>query len=684
VLGTVVGGKYRVEKALATGGMGAVWIAEQAPLGRKVALKVILRADLHPDARVRFEREAKIVAGLRCPHVVTLFDFGEHEGSPYIVLELLDGETLSARMRRGAVPIDEALLCARDIAVGLRSAHEMGVIHRDLKPANVFLVPDKDRGARAKLLDFGIAKPVADAAMGATEAGAIVGTPGYIAPEVALNGITDDPRCDLYAVGVMLFEMVSGDRPFDAPTALSLVMAHAMRPVPDVRERKQDVPAEVAALIARLMAKEPEARPRDGDALVAEIDALRARLADAAPPTEHLVTGIRLSVPERPSIAVQPFVAPGGSDEDALFAEGVGEDILVALSRFKELFVIAQPTMVQPGSRDTDALHVGQMLGVRYVVQGNVRRGGDRLRVSAKLVDTRSGAQIWAQRYDMPSSQVFELSDDITQSIVACVAGHVEAAQAERARKLPPKDLAALDWLARGRAHHHRRTREDVERSCEALDRAVELDPEYAPAHAWRACAYGTAIAMGVKSEEGAVPVLLSSLNRALVLDDNNPECQRLACELAFAQHDLVRAEHHHLRAIALNPNDARIVAQAGELAMYLGDFHEAAARVERAIRIDPFGSKTFLRLLTRVKYAKGDLEEAWRLWRCLDEGAPRVVALGAAIAARQGLVTEAQALAARVRSIAPAFSERAHPPPFVNPAVLERWLSGYDAVGLG
>jgi adenylate cyclase len=340
--------------------------------------------------------------------------------------------------------------------------------------------------------------------------------------------------------------------------------------------------------------------------------------------------------------------------------------------------------MLSSNARDTDVLRVGHALGVRYVVSGNVRRGGDRLRVSAKLVDVSSGGQIWAQRYDMTPAQIFELQDDITQSIVACVAGHVEAAQAERARRMPPHDLAALDWLARGRAHHHRRTTEDSQRSCEALDRAVELDPEYAPAHAWRACAYGQAIMMGVKSEQGAVPVVLESLQRALALDDANHECQRLACELAFVRHDLVRAEHHHRRAIALNPNDARIVAQAGELAMYLGDFDEAVAKIARAIRLDPFGPNAYLRLLMRVSYAKGELDEAWRLYRCIDDEIPMVLAIGAAIAARREDMERARELASLVRAKSPTFSARAHPPPFRDPDTLAHWLSGFDAVGLG
>jgi adenylate cyclase len=430
------------------------------------------------------------------------------------------------------------------------------------------------------------------------------------------------------------------------------------------------------------MALDPEERPRNGDALVLELDRLRVAHA----PTSFLdgpdgsVPSSALGLPDRPSLAVQPFRAGGGTDDDALFAEGVSEDILTALSRFKQLFVISQTSMLGSVARDSDVLRVGCVLGVRYVVQGNVRRGGGRLRISAKLVDAQTGEQLWDHRYDREPSDLFALQDEITRHVVASVAAHVEVAHGERARKSPPHALLAYDWLARGRAYHHRRTLEDNQRSRECLDRAVEIDPECAQAHAWRACAYGQALMMGVPLGESAATSLMHSLHRALALDDTDAECQRMACELAFDDGDLVKAEYHHARAIALNPNDARIVAQAGELATYSGDLDEARDHLLLAARLDPLSPKSYLRLLARVQYLRGDLDDAWRLLHCLGATQPAMLALRAAVAALRGDLDDARALRERVIAAAPNWSASASVLPFADPARRATWLAGFEA----
>jgi TolB-like protein len=682
-MSTLIGGKYRLAHELGSGGMGTVWVAVQEPLGRRVALKRI-GGQLDVAARVRFEREARIVANLRCPHVVTLFDFGEHEGAPYIVLELCEGETLRMLLSAGPLPLDESLSLARDIACGLRSAHEAGVVHRDLKPENVIVVQDKDRGRRSKLLDFGIAKDSVTRDH-ATSAGLVAGTPGYIAPEVVSGGLSEDPRVDLYALGVILFEMIAGAPPFEAPTALALIHAHATQPPPPLRTRRADAPPALASLVDRLLRKLPGERPPTADAVIAELDALRTGCAATAlpvPVAQVFGTTQALEAPTQPSIAVQPFSAPGGSEEDVYFAEAIGEDILIALSRFKHLFVVARSSMVLEQARDPDPLRVGRALGVRYVLQGSVRRSGERLRVAAKVVDIQSGSQLWAHRFDAHSGDVFDVQDEISQSIVSAIAGHVEAAQAAEARRRPPQALAAYDWLARGRFHHHRRTIEDNGISREALDRAVELDPDYAHAHAWRACAYGQAFTIGAPLEHRkAGAAMMTSLARALELDDGDAECHRMACEIAFASGDIVKAEHHHRRAISLNPNDSRIVGQAGELEMYIGDLSASAELLTRAARLDPLCPKPFLRILVRTRYLRGELEEAARLIRCLEEADPRSLAVAAAVGALRG--EDVADLVAKVPKGGAGWTPAANAKLFRDGARRAAWMHGFEKAGL-
>jgi serine/threonine protein kinase/tetratricopeptide (TPR) repeat protein len=670
LVGGLVGGKYRIERALGEGGMGAVFVAVQEPLGRRVALKVIRGTDIAQDQRDRFAREATVVAALKCPHVVTLYDFGEHDGAPYIVMELLDGETLRQRMERGAMNVDDALGIARDLGCALRSAHEAGIVHRDLKPENVVLARDRDRGTIAKLLDFGIAKLAARTDVpGVTQLGLIVGTPGYMAPEVILHGRRDEPPSDVYAMGVVLYEMVFGVPPFSGATPFALMMAHAHEPV--------SFPAEasprVVSLLQALLAKEPAQRPRDGAALVEAID--RARTGTHRVEPLHPTEAAPLPLPTRPSVAVQPFLTLG--DDDETFAEGISEDILTALSCFKQIFVVSMTSMVQREGRDSDPMRVSRLLGVRYVLQGSVRRAEGRVRISAKLVDGSSGAQVWAQKYDRELNDLFEVQDEVTRAIVACVAGRIEEAHAEVARRKAPHALAAYDWMAKGRALHHRRLPEANLEARRAIDRAVEIDPDYAQAHAWRSCIYGQGIHMNLLPFDTTWPIVEEESDRALALDDRDAECQRLACEIQIVANDFDRAWYHHEVALELNPNDARIVGQRGELLLYRGDLNAAAEWLEKAARLDPLSPKPYLRHLAITRYMQRDLDEAAKILKRLAETRFDMMVLAIAVARLRGDSAEEQAAQQRLAARGAVFAIPKKP--FVTDELRARWREGFE-----
>jgi len=676
LVGTLVGGKYLVDHQLGEGGMGAVYVAVQEPLGRRVALKVIRGSDIEQAQRERFVREAKVVAQLRCPNIVTLHDFGEHDGTPYIVMELLEGETLRARMARGPVKVEEAIAWIRDLSCALRTAHEAGIVHRDIKPENIVLVRDRDRGTIAKLLDFGIAKlrTRTDVA-GVTQLGVVVGTPGYMAPELILHGRGDEPSVDIYAVGVVLHELLTGGAPYQGATPIALLMAHAHEAIPEVA----GIPTEIAVLLRRLLAKDPADRPADGAALVTTLDQARAGVVTVAAAQQLSPTEVGpVSLPSRPSIAVQPFASLGG-DEDESFAEGISEDILTALSCFKQLFVVAVTSMLHRDGRDSDAMRVSRLLGVRYVLQGSVRRAAGCVRINAKLVDGTTGAQVWAQRYDRALHDLFAVQDDVTRSIVACVAGRIEAVHADMARRKAPHALAAYDWLARGRALHHRRTPADNAAARAALDTAVEIDPDYAQAHAWRACAYGQAAMMGIAVDSESMRDAMQSLWRALELDDNDAECHRLACEISMWS-DLDKSWSEHERALELNPNDARIVGQRGELCLYRGELEEAAVALEQAVRLDPLSPKPYQRHLASVRYMQRNLDEATRVLKRLGETRADVLALSIAVATMRGDGGElACARKLLDDSGAPLKMPRK---PFANDALRAQWREGFERAG--
>ncbi len=285
----IIADRYEVKRPLAQGGMGAVYVAVQHPLGREVALKVIKGGGLDETAVRRFEREAKHLASLRHRHIVTVYDFGESDDGPFLAMELLTGPTLRQRLtRQGALGERRVLELVRDAASGLAAAHEAGITHRDLKPSNI-LFAEEGRDEVLKLLDFGLAtQQVKDHSL--TESSAIVGTPGYIAPERALHGNDSDPRGDLYALGVIAFEALTGVSPYQASTAVALVMAHATEPVPTVRERRPElvVSPGTEQLILELMAKQPEQRPVSATDVARRCTALLAHIGSGAPAVEGL------------------------------------------------------------------------------------------------------------------------------------------------------------------------------------------------------------------------------------------------------------------------------------------------------------------------------------------------------------------------------------------------------------
>lgn len=319
-----------------------------------------------------------------------------------------------------------------------------------------------------------------------------------------------------------------------------------------------------------------------------------------------------LPLPVKPSIAVLPFSNMSGDPEQDYFADGMVEDIITALSRYSELFVIARNSSFTYKGRAVRVQDVRRELGVHYVVEGSVRRIGNRVRVTVQLIDSVTGAHIWAERYDREIVDVFELQDELTQAIVATLPGRLGGAEAERVRRKPPRDMAALDYLIAGKIHHHRVTRTDNERALHLLDRAIELDPHYAQAYAWKACTLGQAMEHGFRTPAEVVGAqAVDALNKALALDDNDVECHRLLCEVCIETQRVDEAVVHNQRALSLNPNDPRIVAQKGELLTWLGRPREGIEWLRKAMRLDPHGAHGRVHLLGRALFGSRNYEEA-------------------------------------------------------------------------
>ncbi len=320
----------------------------------------------------------------------------------------------------------------------------------------------------------------------------------------------------------------------------------------------------------------------------------------------------RPSLPDQPSIAVLPFENLSGDAGQEFFADGITEDIITELSRFPELFVIARNSAFTYKGRAVRIQDVGRDLGVRYVLEGSVRKAGNRVRVTAQLIEAATDNHLWADRFDRELVDIFDLQDEVAQAIVAVLPGRLEIVEANRIKRKLPDDMAAYDCLLAGKGHHHRFTKEDNDKALELLERAIELDPDYAAAYAWKACVLGQALGRGFRPDpEALFARSVEAVAKAISLDANDIECHRILCEIAMVRRQWDQARRHSDRAISLNPNDPRLVAQKGELLSWLGKPEDGAACVRKAVRLDPYSVQTWAHLLGRALLMSRLYEEA-------------------------------------------------------------------------
>jgi adenylate cyclase len=330
-----------------------------------------------------------------------------------------------------------------------------------------------------------------------------------------------------------------------------------------------------------------------------------------------IVAGAKSCVAEKPAIAVLPFDNMSGDEEQEYFADGITEDLITELARFQNLVVIARNSTFTYKGKATRVKDVARDLGVHYVVEGSVRKAGNRVRVTVQLIDSKSEKHVWAERYDRELTDIFEIQDEVTRAIIGALPSRLEAADIERIKRKPPQDLAAYDYVLRSKILHHDGTKEANTEALQILDKAIEIDPGYAQAYAWKACTLRQAILRGYTEEPDDFNAQrVENAKKALALDENDMECLRILCEIHMEQEDLDKAEHYHDRAFALNPNDPRMLAQRGELMVWLGRPEEGVEWVQKAMQLDPLGANGYAHLLGRALRAARRYEDAIGAYR--------------------------------------------------------------------
>jgi len=571
-------GPYEILAPIAAGGMGEVYRARDGRLERDVAVKVLPeRLATDEEARARFENEARAVAALSHPNILSIHDFGVEGGVAYSVTELLEGETLRRRLDRARLSIATAVELALPIAAALGAAHEKGIVHRDVKPENVFVTRD----GRVKVLDFGVAKREAEAA-GApasttadTASGYLVGTVGYMSPE-QIRGEPVDPRSDLFSFGCVLYEMVTGSRAFRKATPADTLAAVLNEDPPAIDLRESGCPPDLARLIDRCLRKERDSRFQSARDLAYALENAGRSPRGAAR------RGRRRAIV---SLAVLPFENGSAVPENDYLAEGITEDLINGLARDTKIRVIARSSIARFRSAESDPRAVGRDLDVAAVVTGRVTLRGTDLDVRVELVDAEDGSQLWGQRYRREVGALLLLEEEIT----AAVASRLRPRRKEPpVRASPRASSEAYDLYLRGRFQWNKRTEEGFEKALSFFEQAIALDPEFALAYAGTADAYVFLGGYGHLAPEIALPRAKEAAERALALADIADAHNSLASVLHRFAWDFPGAEAEFRRALQENPAHATAHHWYSLFLLTMGRFEESREEIERARALDP------------------------------------------------------------------------------------------------
>ncbi|HVS64944.1 MAG TPA: protein kinase [Thermoanaerobaculia bacterium] len=492
-------GHYEILEPIGSGGMGAVYAAQDTNLGRRVAIKVLSDAmEREPGMLERFKREARAASALNHPGICTVHAIEEHQGRHFIVMELVEGQTLAELVGKESFDADRLVDLGVQLADALESAHSKGIVHRDLKPGNIMITAR----AQVKILDFGLAKTAAkpqqavsadsgsraetmleDAHL--TAVGTVLGTVAYMSPEQARGKLTDS-RTDIFSLGTMLYQVAAGSLPFEGHTQAVLYDAILNRDPRPLSEVQPSLPPEIGVILDKALEKDRSLRYQTATELKTDLLRLRRKLDSGRHAAAASASGSHPSAEQgaQRSIAVLYFENLSGAKEDEYLRDGITEDIITELSKIKGLNIFSRPTVLAYRDKQVTPSQIGQQLNASHVLGGSIRRAGNRLRINAQLVDTHTDFPIWSERYDREMADVFELQDEIARKIAEALRITLSPQEEQELAAKPTDNLQAYDLYLRGRSYARRLTRQDLEFALQMFDNAVTQDPRFALAYA--------------------------------------------------------------------------------------------------------------------------------------------------------------------------------------------------------
>lgn len=658
---------YRIVEKLGGGGMGVVYEARDLRLARKVAVKFLPdRLAQDRKALERFRREARAASALNHPNICTIYDVGEQEGQPFLVMEFLEGETLKQRIQRAPLEVEEVLDVGVQLAAGLHAAHGHGIVHRDVKPANIFLTRD----GLVKILDFGLARLAGEALPADSQAttqvepqshltspGTTLGTPAYMPPEQAL-GKEVDSRSDLFSLGVLLYEMATGVQPFSGKTwaAIFEEILHK-RPAP-VARRNPELPEELEKLIEKALEKDPAFRYQSASELKVDLDRIRrksltesggmgdeaGRQAAERKPVPlwqkiaagTVLAGLALAIaiwftagPESPQpatdlegkfVAVLPFDNLSPDPDNEYFSDGITEDIITHLSKIAGLRVIARTTTMRYKESQKSVREIAGELGVAVVLEGSVRRAGNHVRVVAQLIDGSSEEHLWADTYDRELKDIFQIQSDVAQQIADALAVELSPAERQKIEEAPTENLQAYDLYLRGRNYRSRGFQEqNVRAEIQLYEQAIQLDPRFALAHAALSESHYAMWWFHYDRDPQRLALAKAAVEQAFGLA---PDAAEVHMALGYHYYmgflDYARALEHFERARRAQPNNAGLLSGIGFVRRRQGRLEEAIEDLEAAFRLDPQSAVIALNLGQSYLLARSPREAERHLDRAI------------------------------------------------------------------
>jgi serine/threonine-protein kinase len=584
--------QYRILAPIGKGGMGEVYLAQDTALGRRVALKILPSEFAHDRERMdRFVREAQSASALNHPNILTIHEIGESNGTHFIATEFVDGKTLTELAQSQPFDYRVALDVAMQIASALDDAHAAGIVHRDIKPDNVMVRAN----GLVKLLDFGIAKlsvPAAatdDTALRPqTRAGLLIGTPQFMSPE-QVRGLPVDHQTDIFSLGVVMHHMLSGQSPFAGDT-VSDVLAAVLTREP---RRLTEVPAALADMVTRTLKKDTRDRYRSAGDLLRDLKAFKQEL-DFQDNLDRRAESPRVeaapdSSGSRTSIAVLPFTNMSADADNEYFCDGLAEELLNALSKIDDLKVAARTSAFSFKGKHVNVAEIAARLGVNHILEGSIRRSGNRLRISVQLVKASDGFHVWSNRYDREMRDLFDVQDEIALAVVGALKVMLFGAEKAALLKRHTDDAAVHDLFLKGRYYANKYSAAGWTRAIAFFQRAVDLQPDHAPAHAGMAVCHGCLWYFGLLPAAQTVPACKTATRRALDIDRTLADAHLpLGIITFFHDWEWARAEQAFKQSVTLNPGNAEALSYYALFLAFEGRVDEALARAQRALEIDP------------------------------------------------------------------------------------------------